>query len=388
MRFAASSALALILGVAGFFAGRHFAGTDEASQNLEPSAPAEVSRGEPDSAAQVLELRAELRKLKGRLAESEATRVQREQEFLQYTQMITNLVPAEAPSEIIEALAGKVPESSLPVEDPALQSARRRAQERADEIALALRSLMKIAGLESLNLLEIGSLGDGFVGPLVMRVLDGQGRPVGSLSADRLRLEGSHSGWTLTLIFEAGYERQPGRRLAFEGTLPGEDRGGERRIVLVRTDPGPWFEAMPELFGETPPVPLVDDGQWYLPVVHRRLNELLARDLVGGTYRFSRLGGVLDGVLRDVEIEQFNSRGQLIQRLVADRLEISLSASGAVLTLRDGVVVRADKQHAFLEGRYRVFLPRANAEQWRTAGLPGLVPASESSATASLSPPH
>ena len=40
---------------------------------------------------------------------------------------------------------------------------------------------------------------------VVLRVLDGMRRPVGSLTAERLRLEGSESGHTLTLVFEQGY---------------------------------------------------------------------------------------------------------------------------------------------------------------------------------------
>jgi hypothetical protein len=325
-------------------------------------------------------LEAELREVRQRLVESDSARIKREQEFLDYTQMITSLVPKEAPPEVLLALTGEVPESSLPKEDPVVLAERASRKARAEKIAVGLRSMMRIEQFDSLDLLEIGTLGDGWVGPVVFRLLDEQGRPVGSLSADRLRLEGSRAGWTLTFVLEAGYERRGGERIPFEGTLPDEERGGARRIVLSHSDPDPWYEAAPELFSGTAPTPLADDGLWHRSLVHRRLNELLAVDAAQGSYRLSRLGGVVDDVLRDVEVEQLSPEGYLVQRLVADRLEVTRGEGGVVLILRDGVVLKGANQHAFLEGRYRIFLPRAVQADWLSAGLPGLVPADESSA--------
>jgi hypothetical protein len=330
--------------------------------------------------AERAELEAQLRDVRQRLVESDSARLKREEEFLDYTQMITSLVPKEAPPEVLIALTGEVPESSLPKEDPLVVAERASRKARADELALGLRSMMRIEQFDSLDLLEIGTLGDGWVGPVVFRLLDEHGRPVGSLSADRLRLEGSRAGWTLTFVLEAGYERRGGERIPFEGTLPGEERGGTRRIVLSHSDPDPWFEAAPELFSGQPPAPMEDDGLWHRALVHRRMNELLALDAAEGSYRLSRLGGVVDDVLRDVEVEQLGPEGYLVQRLVADRLEVTLGERGVVLVLRDGVVLKGASQHAFLEGRYRIFLPRADQAGWREAGLPGLVPADESSA--------
>ena len=325
-------------------------------------------------------LEAQLSQVRQRLVESDSARIKREQEFLDYTQMITSLVPKEAPPEVLLALTGEVPESSLPKEDPAVLAERASRKARAEEIAVGLRSMMRIEQFDSLDLLEVGTLGDGWVGPVVFRLLDEHGRPVGSLSADRLRLEGSRAGWTLTFVLEAGYERRGGERIPFEGTLPDEERGGTRRIVLSHSDPDPWYEAAPELFSGAAPAPLADDGLWHRTLVHRRLNEPLAEDAPQGSYRLSRLGGVEDDVLRDVEIEQLSPEGYLLQRLVADRLEITRGEGGVVLILRDGVVLKGASQHAFLEGRYRIFLPRAVQADWLAAGLPGLVPADESSA--------
>lgn len=330
--------------------------------------------------AEKVSLQKEIRETRAQLVESNRARIKREEEFLNYTKMITSLVPPEAPPEIVQALTGEVPESSLPKEDEALILERASRKARADEIARLMRSYMRVDQFDSLDLLELGTLGDGWVGPVVFRIIDERGRPAGSISADRLRLEGSRAGWTLTFVFEAGYERRHGERVPFENTMPGEERGGERRILLSHTDPGPWFEVMPELFGEARPEAIADDGLWHAVLVHRRLNELLAYDAADGSYRLSRLGGVVDGVLRNVEVEQLTSEGHIVQRLAADRLEIAEDERGVQLTLRDGVLMKGAKQHAFLDGRYRIYLPRAKHEDWRAAGLPGLVEAEDSTA--------
>ena len=380
----------LLGGVGGLGLSRVLPRADDPATEPQPrgvTEPAEEQEGLRASLAAERErserLEAELAQVRLRLVDSDSARIKREEEFLQYAEMITQLVPKEAPPEVLIALTGEVPESSLPKEDPLVLAERASRKARAEELAVSLRSLMRIEQFDSLDLLEIGTLGDGWVGPVVFRLLDEHGRPVGSLSADRLRLEGSRAGWTLTFVLEAGYERRGGERIPFEGTLPGEERGGTRRIVLSHSDPDPWYEAAPELFSGGAPAPLPDDGLWHRTLVHRRLNELLALDAAQGSYRLSRLGGVVEDVLRDVEVEQLSPDGYLLQRLVADRLELAAGESGIVMTLRDGVVLKGASQHAFLEGRYRIFLPRAKLAEWEAAGLPGLVSAEESSAGSS-----
>ncbi len=365
---------------------------DTRGQGVEVSADLAALRSELDSSqASVRELRARVRELEQRLVASDTARMEREQEFLKYTEMIVSLVPPEAPPEILLALTGEVPESSLPAEDTLAALQRAADKERADEIALALRSLMFIEQFDSLDLLEIGTLGDGWVGPVVFRIIDEHGRPSGSLCADRLRLEGSRTGWTVTFVFEDGYERRAGQKVPFEGAalspegLAASDpqlaeRRGVRRITLSQADPEPWIEALPELFDSTAPVELTDDGQWQVLLVRQRLNKLLSFDASHGYYRVRRLGGVVDGVLRDVELQQLTQDGEVTQRLVADRLTLEEAERGMSLTLRDGVLLKAGRKLAFLDGRYRIFLPRAKHEQWRAAGLPGLVEAEDSSA--------
>ena len=117
-------------------------------------------------------LEAQLSQVRQRLVESDSARIKREQEFLDYTQMITSLVPKEAPPEVLLALTGEVPESSLPKEDPAVLAERASRKARAEEIAVGLRSMMRIEQFDSLDLLEVGTLGDGWVGPVVFRLLD------------------------------------------------------------------------------------------------------------------------------------------------------------------------------------------------------------------------
>ena len=67
-----------------------------------------------------------------------------------------------------------------------------------------------------------------------------------------------------------------------------------------------------------------------------------------------------------------DAAGRLDRKLFADKLTIVPQTSGIVLELADGAQLRADVKTPFLEGRHTIFLPRADVEAWRAAGLPGL----------------
>ncbi|MFT7668165.1 MAG: cbb3-type cytochrome oxidase subunit 3 [Planctomycetota bacterium] len=323
------------------------------------------------------ELRDENYRLTGELENVMADRVAREQEFVQFSELLTSIVPPEAPPEILAAITGKSPEPSPSLEPDRDELARR---QRSVEIFDKLHALLITERVDSLELLEAGALGDGWIGPVVFRTLDEAGRPVGSLSADRLRLEGSRAGRTLTIVLEDGYERRGGEKFPFEKTIPGDERGGERRIFLQQTLPGPWYDFCPELFGGEALSPIIDDGRWHIFVVHRRLNQLLASNVALGHYRLSALGGVKDNELRDVQMEHMDSEGHLIQRLFADRLQISKEERGVLLVLHDGIQLKGGHKYNFLGGRYRIFLPSAVHEDWEKAQLPGLTPAADSTA--------
>lgn len=298
--------------------------------------------------------------------------LRREREFFAIEGSYRELATSEAPRELVEAMLGieREPEPEPPPE-PSPEELRR--LERSKRIGRLVGDLLVLEGVDSLVLLEAGLLGDGYIGPVVCRLVDERGRPVGSLSADRLRLEASRAGRTLTIVLEDGYERRGGERVPFEGGTPGVERSGTRRIVLPQVDPGPWIEELPELFTAESRIPLEDDGCWRVFLVHRALNELLASDVAGGYWRVSALGGVTEGVLRAVELENLDANGHLIRRLLADRLAIELADRGVLLRLEDGVQITGGAKHAFLDGRYRIFLPSADQEVWKTVGLPGLV---------------
>lgn len=303
--------------------------------------------------------------------------LRREQQFLAINESYTALATSEAPRELALAMMGVEPEPE-PEPPPEPGPAELYRIERSKEIGRALRSLLLLEGVDSLVLLESGLLANGFIGPVVCRLVDERGRPVGSLSAERLRLEASRAGRTLTIVFEQGYERRGGEKIPFEDGEPGLERTGTRRILLPQVDPDPWIERAPELFGPESLAPLVDDGRWHVFLVHRRLNELLESDPASGYWRISGLGGVVDDVLRTVELENLDRNGHLIRRLLADRMKIELSDKGILLRLEDGVQQSGGRKHAFLDGRYRIFLPSAEQAIWSDAGLPGLVEAKES----------
>ncbi len=322
------------------------------------------------------ELREQLDQLRAELACEQELRLEREKEWLRYTRAIDALsgdaleqgprFVAQAPAEEVEAQA----EPGPPTVDPA-------TLERSAQIERSLRALLAVEGVRGMDLLEAGRLGDGWIGPVVFRLLDEQGRLAGSLGAERLRLAGSRTARTLTLILEEGFESRGGVRTPFDApqieaqTEPRESFG-TRRIELDEVDPLHWAQAAPELFGGAPLVAPLDDGQWNLTWVRANLNRLLRLDVERGYWRLKSLGGVSEGQLRDVQLEQFDSSGKLERRLFADRLALERRERGVALLLGDGALVRGDEKTPFLDGQYRIYLPRADQGEWNRAGLPGL----------------
>ncbi|HJP01728.1 MAG TPA: hypothetical protein QF764_08185 [Planctomycetota bacterium] len=338
--------------------------------------------------------RRRIARLEKQLGEVTAQGVLREQEHLDFTRLLVAIAPDLLDEQALQRLggAGGAATEPAPGEAPAgadpgpeaaaaaaietAQAGRERQRER--EVAMILGSLLVVERVEGLQLLESGHLGAGWTGPVVFRVIDERGRGVGTLAADRLRLEGSRTGRSLTLVFEAGYERRGGARVPFAGTPEGVERGGERRITLTRVDPRPWIEALPELFSSAALERLMDDGRWNLVLVQRALNRLLALESSSGFYRLNAFEGIVEGVLREVNIEELDGDGRALRVLTADRLSITGSESTVLLTLEDGVQLRSGRKLPFLEGRYRIFLPRVDLGEWTRAGLPGLVLAGDS----------
>lgn len=299
--------------------------------------------------------------------------------------------------ELYRELAGRFPElagflmEAQPVEaaaveiDPvdlaaaAAEAARTQLRHRFN----ALLTVSDVRGLDILQLgdplppVEAGGLGVGR-GPVVVRLLDGNGRLRGRISASSLTLEGSQSGHSLALVFHDGSRRESGLETFFAG--------GEYRLTFRYVDPEPFAVEFPELFDPERWAQPVDDGRWSLPNVRRQLNLLLAEDLDGSRFRVEWLGGVVDDVLRDVELSEAGPDGQVRRRLFADRLRLSSQSGWIVLLLEDGVSFQGEVQAPFLDGQLRLVLPRANLTAWEAAALPGLAPASESGSDEEVTP--
>jgi hypothetical protein len=315
-------------------------------------------------------LAAEVTRLRYELEQAEEKRIAREAEWLAYTRAVSSLE--------LESLPGELEfrhEIDAPADEPAPMSPEAQARAQRDaEILRTLRTLLTVEEVVGIDLMEAGALDDaGWTGPVVFRVVDGDGRLAGSLWAERLRLEGSRTARTLTLVLEDGYETRRGGRTDFE--RPDPLGPGVRRIVLPRVDPLPWVESLPELFGGAGLDEPVDDGLWNLALVRGRLNELLRQDAAGGWYRLKSLAGVRRDVLRGVHVEQLDREGRVERHLFADRLTLQPQAKGVLLLFEDGAQVRGREKAAFLEGRYRVFLPRAVVVEWAAAGIPGFAEA-------------
>ena len=340
---------------------------------------AELQTARAESAERERTLNDKLGELQVELAESQRLRAAREQEWFEYTRTIGMLdqdTEERRPAfldALEEAQAGP-PEPTLSPAELAAQDVRRR---RVKRMLLDLNAHFAAEQIGGIDLLELGSLGEGSVGPIVARTLDDRGRPTGTLVADRLRLECSRSGFTVTLVFEEGFERRGQVEVPF-GTAreEGGRRGGVKRIVLNGIDPRPWIETLPELFDESALKGTLNDARWDLRRVRLDLNRSLSElDGVGSNLRLRGLGGIQSSVLQDIQLVEIDENGAVERRLFADRMTVKTYGDGLELFLEDGVQERAGRSAAFLEGRYRIYLPHADVAAWKAARIPGLVPA-------------
>lgn len=344
-----------------------------------PQAPDAALRAEnADLRVRLERSEARVRELEGQLADERAQRLAREEEWLRFTRGLGELAHAagvEAP-KFPTPLAGESDPAAAgqPAPDPA-----RLERQRLGKALLAkLRALFFSDEVAGLDLLETGELHEGALGPVVLRELDADGRPYGTLCAERMRFESSLSARTLTLVLEQGYERRGTQRFPFEepGAAAPENaaesaaRRGTRRIVLPEIDPTRWIEKVPELFGPSARAASIDDGRHDLTAVRVALNVLLREDGASGWWRLSNLGGVEKDVLREVVLDGFDHTGRQQRRLFADRLTILEEEKGVQLLLEHGAQVKGDAKLPFLDERYRIFLPQANAEAWAKAGVP------------------
>jgi len=365
--------------------------SDGAAPAAQAPAPARGAAESAEEPAELARARARIRELEVELQGLRDERVEREREWLEYTQTIARLgsiaelerarfQPAVEPPAVPAVGAEQVPPSApaAPV-DPAAEA---RAA-RGAEIARSLRALLFAEEVHGLQLLEAGALLDGALGPVVLRLFDAHGRPYSALCAERLRLEASQAARTITLVLEDGYERQGELRIPFEveqvsdasapdPQAPAPERSGVRRIALAHVDPRPWIEAVPELLRPRDKLEALDDGRWDLAGVRATLNALLALDVSSGRWRVEALGGVVGDEVRDVQLDVLDEHGRLEKKLFADRLVIRARERGLVLELQDGAQLRGDVKTPFLDGHYRIFLPRADPAEWARARLPGL----------------
>ncbi len=352
--------------------------------NSDSAPPGELAQG-PGSEeylelnARVAQLEDELAETRRRLAREQDRRVEREMAFLEYGRVIGGLNlgrPDAGPALeafLRESLGLPPPEPPAPVEpDPEELAAVERVDlvlELAEARARTFNALLRTQSVVGFEMLEAGlEHADGW-GPVVFRLLDGDGRLAGHLSAARMRLEGSKSGRSLAIVLVDGHEAAGGQRVPFEE--------GERRLVLRPVELARFAETFPQLFDPAFLAEPVDDGRWSLSLLRLRLNQLLAADVARGYHRLAWLGGVVGEEWRDVALEVRDPRGGVSRVLIADRMRVFLEGDTAVLELRDGVSERGGRRAPFLDGRLRIVLPRISREAWETAGLPGIEPESD-----------
>ena len=304
------------------------------------------------------------------LGREQAERLAREQEWLRFTRAISSLELASLPDEL--EFVPEVPEVEPPPapepERSAAELERERRLARAAEIQTTLSSLLTIEEVGSLSVLDVGELGDGWIGPVLFRINGAGGRLAGSLYAERLSLEGSRAGRTLTIVLEEGYETRAGERVPF--ARPNPLLPPRRRIVLPYLDPTRWAESLPELFASEPLEELADDGQWNLAMVRGTLNLLLREDAAQGWFKLRSLGGVTGDVLRAVHLEELDAQGRTRRHVFADRLKISIKQQGVLVELEDGASLKGEQKTPFVDGALRLYFPRANHAHWSDEHVP------------------
>ena len=200
-------------------------------------------------------------------------------------------------------------------------------------------------------------------GPVVLRLFDHRGVLSGSIVADRLHLEASRSGHSVTLVLTDGHSRVDDRRLPFDG--------GVYRIPLRHVDPVPFIEACGPLFDPERTQRVVDDGRWSRPALLLTLNRLLEASDRTGRYRLTWLGGVVGDEFREVELTVRDAAGRETERLIADRLVVELHGDHARLVLRDGLALAGDGARApFRDGRRSIVLVDSDPRAYASAHLP------------------
>lgn len=200
-------------------------------------------------------------------------------------------------------------------------------------------------------------------GPVVLRLFDHRGFLAGSIVAQRLHLEASRSGHSVTLVLTDGHQQVDGARLPFAG--------GVYRIPLRSTDPVPFIDSCGELFDPERVERIVDDGRWSRPALVLTLNRLLARSDRRSGYRLSWLGGVVGDELREVEVSVYDEAGDLSERMIADGLVIELHSDHVRLALRDGLSLGgAGSRTPFREGRRTIVLVGSDPGAYASAHLP------------------
>jgi len=344
--------------------------------DLAPTAAAPEPAPSPGS-DELQSLRARISELELLLAKERQRTIDREQEWVDFLRAMAQLpieqVP-ERPGFLADAVIERIPlegekSDSEMAPDTDSDTARRR------QLMLELNALLVSEQVLSMDVLEVGRIHEGWCGPVVVRLLDERGRPVGLLAAERLRLEVSRAGYGVTLVFEEGYERHAGVKISFGPVAAGGgERTGVRRIHLPDLNPEPWVESLPELVSSQDLLASQDDGLWNLRPLRHRIDGLLraAGSALGG-WRLVDLGGVMDEELRDVQLIERDGEGREVRRIFADRLVIESEPGGGMsLDLEGGIQIRHGRRAPFLGGHYRIFLPHAEDGVWRAEKLPGL----------------
>ncbi len=247
------------------------------------------------------------------------------------------------------------------------------ALQRGTELRRTFNGLLRTEGVGGLELLEAGvpwaldprrDEAEAFgTGPVVFRRLDRSGGLIGGLAAERLTLEESLSGRTLSLVLHRPEERIRGQVLELD-----QD---PLRIDLDAIDSEAFRKLCPELFALKSETRLLRRPFTNRAAMQVRFQALLALSRSGARYELQSVGGRDDEAWLDVRFLARDSQGRADRHLLADRMLLGLRDGLVVLELLDGATLIDGQSVPFMNGRMRIVLADADSDAWIDAGLPG-----------------
>jgi hypothetical protein len=217
-----------------------------------------------------------------------------------------------------------------------------------DPTTRAVNDFLGAAGVIDHRLLRQGGIRDGELRDVVFELRSAEGRPIGSRSAQGLKIRVDPGTLTAQLVLRGGETVERGQRTPFP------EEGFEVEIAAIARESLTIAEILPFLALDAP-IPEVKpeiarserfDSREPLALLNRELG-----DSGRGYVRFAVLRGIDAGRLIDVELNHYTGAGALMKTVVARSCDVDRTARRVRLVFRDGHHVQNGREVPFFKGR-------------------------------------